>query len=366
LSSIRMGRPNRNRMIGCVLEYLEWWRSVQAAVPEADALLSSLVSTAHMSKRRPEAFRWQAGFAHARAPMRYNSWILEDVAPVNCRYARVTDAARSSGAFNDNYSIRDGIGCCYRAIRRHIFRRYVRRHRACLRGLAKLSRDDCLSLAADGICATCLAYAVWRMSIEQIIVVEGLFVPRRTNYEIRLTEPSASSPSDDRARLSFTYMQFFGIWSAIVDRTPGGWFTVGMQETISSPQILFTRDTSQPADAPLRTIHCIYPEGEGMATKAGRPCKAPWTLRPTENACVLRSRRRQKQCSNCMRKAVRRPSRPSDGCGCSLGLDGTHLCERIGSIHISHGRLGILPADVFHQRFQVPTVRRRPVGEAPT
>jgi hypothetical protein len=290
LSSIRMGRPNRNRMIGCVLEYLEWWRSVQAAVPEADALLSSLVSTAHMSKRRPEAFRWQAGFAHARAPMRYNSWILEDVAPVNCRYARVTDAGRSSGAFNDNYSIRDGIGCCYRAIRRHIFRRYVRRHRACLRGLAKLSRDDCLSLAADGICATCLAYAVWRMSIEQIIVVEGLFVPRRTNYEIRLTELSASSPSDDRARLSFTYMQFFGIWSAIVDRTPGGWFTVGMQETISSPQILFTRDTSQPADAPLRTIHCIYPEGEGMATKAGRPCKAPWTLRPTENACVLRSK----------------------------------------------------------------------------
>ena len=127
------------------------------------------------------------------------------------------------------------------------------------------------------------------MSIEQIIVAEGLFVPRRTSYEIRLTEPSASSPSDDRARLSFTYMQFFGIWSAIVDRTPGGWFTVGMQETISSPQILFTRDTSQPADAPLRTIHCIYPEGEGMATKAGRPCKAPWTLRPTENACVLRS-----------------------------------------------------------------------------
>lgn len=39
-------------------------------------------------------------------------------------------------------------------------------------------------------------------------------------------------------------------------------------------------------------------------------------------------------------------------------------CERIGGVHIAHGRVGVLPADVFHQRFQVPTVRRRPVGEA--
>ncbi|WP_036167120.1 hypothetical protein [Massilia sp. 9096] len=289
LSTAPMAMLNRNRLIGYVLEYLEWWWAVQAAVPEADALLSSLVSTVLISERWPETLRWQAGFANALAPTRYNSWILKDVVPAWCRYARVTDAGRRNGALNDKYNIRDGTGCCYRAIRRHIFRRYMRQHRVCLKRLAKLSREDCLSLSADGICATCLAYTVWRMSIEQVIAVEGVFLPRRTNYEIRLTEPWASNPSDDRARLSFTYMQFFGIWSAIADRTPGDSFTVGLQETISSPQILFTRDANQPANAPLRKIHCIYPAGEAMAVKAGRPCKAPWTLRPTEHACLLRS-----------------------------------------------------------------------------
>jgi hypothetical protein len=39
----------------------------------------------------------------------------------------------------------------------------------------------------------------------------------------------------------------------------------------------------------MRAHRCIYPEGEGMATKTGRPCKAFWTLRPTESARLLRS-----------------------------------------------------------------------------
>jgi hypothetical protein len=286
-----MGSGNEHRMIGHILEYLEWWRGVQARVPQADRLLRRLVSTCHMTDQNEVDLRWQAGFAQSRMPLGYGSWILEDVKSRSCRYARVTDSGRSKTAFDDRNTVRDDTGICYRSIRRHVFRRYVRRHRACLTRLAQLSRDDLLSLAADGICSTCLAYAVWRMSIENLVVVDGLFTRRTTNYALRLNEPSSGNPSDDPARLSFTYMQFFGIWAAIVDHTAREGLRVSMQDTVSSPQIVFTRDESRPTNSPLQVFHCIYPEGDALALSAGRPCKAPWTLLPYERQCAIRSQK---------------------------------------------------------------------------
>jgi hypothetical protein len=286
-----MGSGNEHRMIGHILEYLEWWRGVQARLPQADRLLRHLVSTSHMTDQNEVDLRWQAGFAQSRMPLGHGSWILEDVKSRSCRYARVTDTGRSKIATDDRNTVRDDTGLCYRSIRRHVFRRYVRRHRACLTRLAQLTRDDLLSLAADGICATCLAYAVWRMSVENLIVVDGLFTRRTTNYALRLTEPSSGDPSDDPARLSFTYIQFFGIWAAIVDNAATQGLRVSMQETVLSPQIVFTRDETQPADSPLRVFHCIYPEGDALALNAGRPCRAPWTLLPYERQCAIRSQK---------------------------------------------------------------------------
>jgi hypothetical protein len=286
-----MGSGNEHRIIGHILEYLEWWRGVQARVPQADRLLRHLVSTGHMTDQNEVDLRWQAGFAQSRMPLGHGSWILEGVKSRSCRYARVTDTGRSKIATDDRNTVRDDTGLCYRSIRRHVFRRYVRRHRACLTRLAQLSRDDLLWLTADGICATCLAYVVWRMSVENLIVVDGLFTRRTTNYALRLTEPSSGDPSDDPARLSFTYMQFFGIWAAIVDNAAKQGLRVLMQEAVSSPQIVLTRDETRPADSPLRVFHCIYPEGDALALNAGRPCRAPWTLLPYERQCAIRSQK---------------------------------------------------------------------------
>jgi hypothetical protein len=286
-----MASGNKHRMIGHILEYLEWWRGVQTRVPQADRLLRRLVSTCHMTDQNEVDLRWQAGFAQSRMPLRYGSWILEDVKSRSCCYARVTDSGRSKTAIDDRNTVRDHTGLCYRSIRRHVFRRYVRRHRACLTRLAQLSRDDLLSLAADGICATCLAYVVWRMSVENLVVVEGLFTRRSTNYALRLTEPSPESPSDDPARLRFTYMQFFGIWAAIVDHTAREGLRVSMQDTVSSPQFVFAWDQTRPANSPLAAFDCIYPEGDVLARNAGRPCKAPWALLPYEQQCAIRSQK---------------------------------------------------------------------------
>jgi hypothetical protein len=289
LSLEPMTMPNRHRLIGHFVEYLEWWHAVQARVPEADRLLRRLVSTSHMTGQNEVALGWQAGFAESRAQPVYGSWILEGVKTTPCVYARVTDAGRRAGVVDDHNSVRDDTGRAYRAIRRHVFRRYVRRHRACLARLTRLSRDELLSLVAEGVCATCLAYVVWRMSVEKLVVMDGLFTRRQKNFELRLTEPWADSPSDDPTRLSFTYMQFFGIWAAIVDRIGLQGLQVSMQDTVSSPQVLFAKDGMRPVDSPLRTFHCIYPSGEALAVEAGRPCRSPWKLLPYEQQCAVRS-----------------------------------------------------------------------------
>lgn len=289
LSLDPMAMPNRHRLIGHVIEYLEWWRTVQARVPEADRLLRRLVSTSHMTEQNEVALRWQAGFAQSRAQPVYGSWILQGIQTAPCLYARITDAGRGTTATNDSNTIRDDTGRSYRAIRRHVFRRYVRRHRACMARLTRLSRDELLSFVSDGVCATCLAYVVWRMSVEKLVVMEGLFTRRTKNYELRLTEPWSGDPSDDPTRLSFTYMQFFGIWAAIVDRTGLGGLQVSIQDTVSSPQVLFARDETRPVGSALRTLHCIYPSGDALAGKAGRPCSAPWKLLPYEQQCAVRS-----------------------------------------------------------------------------
>ncbi|AXA90819.1 hypothetical protein [Massilia sp. YMA4] len=275
--------------MGYVLEYLEWWGAVQVQVPHADHLLRGLVSTFQQSRRDNNTVRWQAGFAQSQVPLRSGSWVLEDVDATPCRYACLMDAGRRPQTADDRSTVRDDSGHCYRAIRRHIFRRYVRRHRACLARLARLDRDELLSLVAEGVCATCLAYVVWRMSIENVIVLKGLFLRRTTNYRLRLTEPWPGNPSDDPTRLAFTYMQFFGIWAGIVNRRGFKGLQICMQDTVTEAQVVYATDPARPADAPLEMLHCLYPDGDALTIQAGRPCRQPWRLLPYERQCEVRT-----------------------------------------------------------------------------
>ncbi|MEX5745936.1 hypothetical protein [Massilia sp. X63] len=289
LSIVPMQPEERHRVIGHVVEYLDWWRAVQVKVPVADVLLHRLVSTSELTVQSSLELRWQAGFAQAQAPLCYGTWILKDTSSLTCRYLKVTDAGRKPNVTEDETTIRDDTGKCYRAIRRHIFRSYVRRHRKCLSALSKLDQDDRLSLARSSVCVTCLAYVVWRMTTESLMIMKGLYLPRRSNYSLRMSEPWSHSPSDDPTRLSFSYMQFFGLWAAMIDCLGRGGLKVTMQETVATPQVVFAQDKSRRFDSPLRTLHCLYPDPTSLAFRAGRPCKKPWTLISNEQQCVQRT-----------------------------------------------------------------------------
>lgn len=121
------------------------------------------------------------------------------------------------------------------------------------------------------------------------MIMKGLHYPRTSDYELRLSEPWAHSPSDDPSRLSFTYMQFFGLWAAMIDCLSRGGFKVAMQDTVVTPQVVFARDDSRPFDSPIRILHCLYADPAALVLRAGRPCKKPWTLLSSEQQCILRS-----------------------------------------------------------------------------
>ncbi len=79
----------------------------------------------------------------------------------------------------------------YRSILVDLYRRYVRRHRRCLTLLYKMDRAECFTVVGDEVCVTCLAYFAWRMSVENLVKLEGFFRPRKADFEIRLAQLSA-------------------------------------------------------------------------------------------------------------------------------------------------------------------------------
>lgn len=321
LSLKPMAVESRHRLIGYVLEYLQWWRTVQQRISGADQLFHHLVTISRISEEAGFEATWEAGYAQEVVPLQYGSWVFQDISPVRCRYSRVVDAGRSKEGVDDLSTIRDDTGRCYRAIRRHIFRQYVRRHRSCLATLSKLSRDDLLSLAADGVCATCLAYVVWRMSVENLAVLEGLSARRDKDFTLNLTEPWGASPSDDPTRLVFTYMQFFGIWAAIVDQIPKGGLEVSVQQVVASPQIVYAKNLPYQARSALRKLDCIFPDGKDLVRRAGIPCKASWTLLSDQQRCVLRTHE--------WLTSVAPPEKPVLQVHAQLGQDGVQTRRRL-------------------------------------
>lgn len=60
----------------------------------------------------------------------------------------------------------------YRAVRRFIFKQYVKPHSACWKKLTNLTRLESQALSSECVCSVALAYASWRMSIEGFSNVE--------------------------------------------------------------------------------------------------------------------------------------------------------------------------------------------------
>lgn len=188
-------------------ELVQWRRSIHRATPVCQDLIGDLDLTGVINQASLGFISWQLGhvlsFAHD-----LNHWKFQ-ISPTSVKHMVLTDESCADMNHPKAY-INDDDGKKYRSIRRNIYNRYVRQHRACLIKLRALTRDESLCLNGDNVCPVALAYVVWRMSIEGIGNIEGVHFPRKTNYLLRLMSPDLMHTT--LFRLRWSYFAFFGLW----------------------------------------------------------------------------------------------------------------------------------------------------------
>jgi len=69
---------------------------------------------------------------------------------------------------------REYYATIYKSVRRHIYRRYLRKHRACLAHLMNLTNYQEQYLVASTVCTLALAYISWRMHMERFSMLSRL------------------------------------------------------------------------------------------------------------------------------------------------------------------------------------------------
>lgn len=208
LMSQCLGRFDANQeatIHGYCIELAQWRRSVSKESEECLALLKDLDTTGESKPGFLEDVSGPLGYATVVADVDLFWKFVAPITPV--RHVRLRDVQTTD--VRPPNRIRDIEGKEYRSIGRQIYKRYIQPHRKCLARLRKLSREESLSLNGQAVCPTALAYLVWRMAVEGIGNVEGVRVPRTSNYALRLTGPHSQSSSDCCIR--WTYLLFFAL-----------------------------------------------------------------------------------------------------------------------------------------------------------
>lgn len=198
---------------------LHWWHQVGLKFSERDTLLSDILKVKNPKDSQRDYVDWQLGYACSLVDCSDFEWKFS-VRP-DAAFARILlskpkiDATFEMLGDSEATKILDCNALGYRSLRRHLYRRYIRPHRRCYNQLRNLTREQCLSIDYDKVCLVSLAYLVWRLSIENLFLVEGLKVPRRRNFLLRMMMPNANSDIDFESKLRFSYFSFFGIWKKI-------------------------------------------------------------------------------------------------------------------------------------------------------
>lgn len=177
------------------------------------------------------------------------------------------------------YRIRDDAGRCYRSIRKHLYKTYVRRHVHCYRGLKKLTRDESLALDGDNTCTVCLAFLIWRMSVEGLLLVEGMNVRRNSSYDLRLMGPLRTYQLPLAETLRWTYFSFFGIWRELLYLSSRASIRVRLFSDHCEghfhwrPEQLHESKATEVCRAPPLRFGLLFPDMSGVSDAALAKCK---------------------------------------------------------------------------------------------
>jgi hypothetical protein len=213
---------NRGAMIvGYCREIVEWFSQVRKKFQGREIMLSEILRIGRRSHEIIGSGRNYSG-----------AWAIEHVLAIGreiplawkfkseglaVKYVTWTDRYISKNFHECNinpdppFYIKSDAGKCYKSLRAHLFKRYVRTHRCSYAYLKNMKREESLSLDADEICVVSLAFVIWRMSIEGLINVEGLSFANRRVFVLQLMRPDQHSDISLATQLHFSYLGFFAI-----------------------------------------------------------------------------------------------------------------------------------------------------------
>lgn len=200
------------------IQFSDWWNKVKTQ-PE---IFQFLAKTDHHKNEANflgiflNAAQEIAGVCpwpldYPRYPVRTLLWHKNDQ---NCEeYDTANSSASRSSLWGQNY----------RSIRKHLYRRYIKPHKACWNLLTNTHPYDLNHFDGDTACYVCLAFATWRLLNENLLVLEGFKDPKIRTFYIKLFElPEENFVQSNRAHLNLLYAQFFSIWHLIIMKSSSG------------------------------------------------------------------------------------------------------------------------------------------------
>lgn len=200
---------------GYCIELITWWSTLRQATSYFPAISDGLERAEISDMDEGCGIPYLLGYAVSKANKEL-FWKFH-TSPKKAKSVSWDAFIDCSGAIDEPHYLRDDVGKILRSIRRHLFKRYLRPHRNCIRAIQSLSMDELLNLKHDKVCVTAMAFVLWRMSTEGVMNIEGLSSPRKFVVPLRLMKPKAARNVSVWDKLQYSYYGFYGIFMKLKD-----------------------------------------------------------------------------------------------------------------------------------------------------
>ncbi|EEF27459.1 conserved hypothetical protein [Ricinus communis] len=246
-------------------EFVMWWRSVLDAAGRLSPLVRPLASNdkKQMSERRP----WRLGWADhlSRVP---HGWKF--ACPITPALVHAPIPMRQRHLIKKYSATQiEGYRTLYGAVRRAVYKAYLRPHIKCLREISGMGTFERLALDIENACTVSIGYLSWRAAHEGLPRPDHPSAPPQQLAHLRPAVFEELWPCDEEAISVLLYSNFLRIWADIEQ----------LVET-TAVRIVHTKGPVAPCDLPFAeslddahsSVSFFIPCGDELAARTTHRC----------------------------------------------------------------------------------------------
>lgn len=207
----RVGREVAQYIEQYCADFVAWWRSAQTAAGELSPLLSSLAlhDRNDISERRSWRLGWASNLSCLPEGWRFAHATTQTFAhaPIYMR--------NGHGDEKPVAELMQSYRTLYRAVRRAVYKAYVRPHAKCLRQLSSMGAFERQALDVERLCTVATAFLSWRSAHEGAPSANQASTPSMHLPDLRVATLEELWPCDDKAVSALLHANFMRIWADI-------------------------------------------------------------------------------------------------------------------------------------------------------